>query len=148
MVNLRRRSVPMLLGASAIVLVPWIAWLASSLPCRDLSQHWGLAWAGFDTALATGLALTCAGALRRAPWLDRAAVATATLLATDAWVDVVTSRGAAAVALATTEAAAVELPVALLCLWLVGVIRPRRDEAGRASGEANRRGDGQLNAAA
>ena len=120
------RSVPLFLGAAALVLVPWIAWLASSLPCRYLSRHWGIAWAGFDTALAATLALTCFAALRRAPWLDRAAVAAATLLAADAWFDVVTSRGAAAVTLATTEAIAIELPVALLCLWLVRVVRPRR----------------------
>ena len=124
--NRARRSVSLFLGAAALVLVPWIAWLASSLPCRYLSQHWGIAWAGFDTALASTLALTCVAALRRAPWLDRAAVAAATLLAADAWFDVVTSRGAAAVALATTEALAVELPIALLCLWLMRAVQPRR----------------------
>jgi hypothetical protein len=113
-----RHSTPVFLVVAALVLVPWIAWLASSLPCRYLSQHWGIAWAGFDTALAATLALTCVAALRRAPWLDRAAVAAATLLAADAWFDVVTSRGAAAVALATSEAVAVELPFALLCLWV------------------------------
>jgi hypothetical protein len=117
-VRLRRPSLPVFLAAAALFLVPWSVWLASSLPCRYLSQHWGIAWAGFDTALAAALALTGVAALRHAPWLDRAAVATATLLAADAWFDVVTSRGAAAVALATTEAVAVELPVALLCIWV------------------------------
>ena len=117
MVRGLRRSVPAFLAASVLFLVPWIAWLASSLPCRYLSQHWGIAWAGFDAALAVMLALTCVGVLRRAAWLDRAAVAAATLLAADAWFDVVTSRGAAAVVLATGEAVAVELPVALLCIW-------------------------------
>jgi hypothetical protein len=117
-VRRRRPSLPVFLAASALFLVPWSLWLASSLPCRYLSEHWGIAWAGFDTALAAALALTGVAALRRAPWLDRAAVAAATLLAADAWFDVVTSRGAAAVALATTEAVAVELPVALLCIWV------------------------------
>jgi hypothetical protein len=117
-VRLRRPSLPVFLAAAALFLVPWSVWLASSLPCRYLSQHWGIAWAGCDTALAAALALTGVAALRHAPWLDRAAVATATLLAADAWFDVVTSRGAAAVALATTEAVAVELPVALLCIWV------------------------------
>ena len=83
--------------------------------CRSTG---GIAWGGFDSALATSLALTGVAALRRAAWLDRAAVATATLLAADAWFDVVTSRGALAVAFATTEALAVEIPVALLCLWV------------------------------
>ena len=122
-----RPSLPVFLAASALFLLPWSAWLASSLPCRYLSEHWGIAWAGFDTALAATLALTCVGALRRAPWLDRAAVAAATLLAADAWFDVVTSRGAAAVALATTEAVAVELPIALLCLWLMRRVASRHD---------------------
>jgi hypothetical protein len=117
-VRRRRLSVPVFLAAAALVLVPWIGWLASSLPCRYLARHWDIAWAGFDTALATTLALTWVAALRRAPWLDRAAVAAATLLAADAWFDVVTSRGATAVALATTEAVAVELPIALLCIWV------------------------------
>jgi hypothetical protein len=112
-----RPSVPVFLGAAALVLLPWSARLASSLPCRYLSQHWGIAWAGFDTALAAALALTCVAALRRATWLDRAAVAAGTLLVADAWFDVVTSRGAAAVAVATSEAVALELPVALLCIW-------------------------------
>jgi hypothetical protein len=110
-------------AAAAVVLVPWAGWLATSLPRRYVSRHWALAWTGYDSALAVTLALTCIAAIRRAPWLDRAAVAAATLLAADAWFDVITSSGAAAVALATTEAVAVELPVALLCLWLVPALR-------------------------
>jgi hypothetical protein len=113
-----RRSLPVLFLAAALVLVPWLGWLAISLPCRYLSRHWGIAWAGFDAGLAVGLASTGFAALRHAPWLDRAAVATATLLAADAWFDVLTSRGAAAIALATTEALAIELPLALLCIWV------------------------------
>jgi hypothetical protein len=113
-----RRSLPALFLAAALVLVPWLGWLAISLPCRYLSRHWGIAWAGFDAGLALGLASTGFAALRHAPWLDRTAVATATLLAADAWFDVVTSRGAAAIALAATEALAIELPLALLCIWV------------------------------
>src|SRR5207253_9903047 len=72
----RRRcpTVSVFLVAAALVLAPWTAWLASSLPCRYLSQHWNVAWAGFDTALAATLALTGVAALHHAPWLDRAAV--------------------------------------------------------------------------
>jgi hypothetical protein len=113
-----RPTVPVFLAAAALALAPWTAWLASSLPCRYLSQHWNVAWAGFDTALAATLALTGVAALQHAPWLDRAAVAAATLLAADAWFDIVTSRGSTAVAVATAEAVAVELPVALLCIWV------------------------------
>jgi hypothetical protein len=114
---MNRRFLPALFLVPAAVLVPWLGWLVISLPCRYLSRHWGVAWAGFDTGLAIGLALTGWAALRGAPWLDRAAVATATLLAADAWFDVLTSRGAAALAVAVTEALAVELPLAVLCIW-------------------------------
>jgi len=119
-----RPSPPVFLAGSALFLAPWGAWLASSLPCRYLSQHWGIAWAGFDTAIAVTLALTAVAALHHAPWLDRVAVAAATLLGADAWFDVVTSRGAAAVAISTTEAVAVELPVALLCIWVARRFAP------------------------
>jgi hypothetical protein len=115
-VSRRLPSLPVLFLAAALVLVPWLGWLAISLPCRYLSRHWGIAWAGFDAGLALALASTGFAALRQAPWLDRAAVASATLLAADAWFDVLTSQGARAFALATSEALVIELPLALLCL--------------------------------
>ena len=116
----RRVSPAVFLLAAALALAPWIAWLATSLPCSYRSEHWGIAWAGFDGGLALVLGLTGFAALRRAPWLDRAAVATAALLVADAWFDVVTSRGAGAVTFAVAEALAIELPTAALCLWLAG----------------------------
>jgi len=117
-VSRRLSSLPVLFLGAALVLVPWLGWLAISLPCRYLSRHWGIAWAGFDAGLALALASTGFAALRQAPWLDRAAVASATLLAADAWFDVLTSQGSAAIALATSEALAIELPLALLCIWV------------------------------
>jgi PAP2 superfamily len=113
-----RRNLVVFFGGAAVLLVPWTIGLTRALPCRYVSAHWGIAWAGFDTALAVGLALTGVGVLRRAAWLDRAAVATATLLAADAWFDVLTAGGAAALAIASAEALAVELPVAGLCIFV------------------------------
>lgn len=103
---------------AGLLLVPWTIGLAHVLPCRYVSAHWGIAWAGFDTALAVGLALTGLAVQRRATWLDRAAVATATLLAADAWFDVLTAGSATALALASVEALVVELPTAVLCIWV------------------------------
>jgi hypothetical protein len=121
-----RSALPVLVLACALALVPWIGWLVVSLPCRYLSRHWGIAWAGFDAGLALALALTGLAAIRRSPWLDRAAVAAATLLATDIWFDVLTSRGAADTALAAAEALGIELPLALLCLWLARALTAPR----------------------
>jgi len=116
--SVTRRQLVVFFGGASLLLVPWTIGLAHELPCRYVSAHWGITWAGFDTALAVSLALTGVAVLRREAWLDRAAVATATLLAADAWFDVLTAGSAAAVALASAEALAVELPVAALCLWV------------------------------
>jgi hypothetical protein len=113
-----RRQLLVLFGGAALLLVPWTIGIAHELPCRYVSAHWGVAWAGFDTALAVSLAMTGVAVYRRAAWLDRAAVATATLLAADAWFDVLTAGSATAVALASAEAVAIELPVAALCLFV------------------------------
>jgi hypothetical protein len=137
----RRASLPLLFLGATLVLVPWSGWLVISLPCRYLSRHWGIAWAGFDAGLAIALALTGLGVLRRAAWLDRAAVATGTLLAADAWFDVLTSRGAAALAVAATEALAIELPLACLCIWLAhAVAQPRTHDSRTAMPTTHREG--------
>jgi hypothetical protein len=122
----RRPPLPLLFGAAALVLVPWIGLLVVFLPCHYNARHWGIAWAGFDAGLALALGLTAYAAFRRAPWLDRAAVAAGTLLIADAWFDVVTSRGAVAIALALTEALAIELPLASLCIWIAQTKGPPR----------------------
>jgi hypothetical protein len=137
----RRASLPLLFLGAMLVLVPWSGWLVISLPCRYLSRHWGIAWAGFDAGLAVALGLTGLAALRRAAWLDRAAVAAGTLLAADAWFDVLTSHGADAVALAATEALAIELPLACLCIWLAHAIaQPRAHNSSTAMPTTQREG--------
>jgi hypothetical protein len=126
---------------AALVLVPWSGWLVISLPCRYVSRHWGIAWAGFDNGLALALGLTGLAAFRRAAWFDRAAVAAGALLAADAWFDVLTSRGAAAVAIAVIEALAIELPLALLCIWLARTFtQPRTNNSHTAIATTNRQG--------
>jgi hypothetical protein len=124
--SLRRPSLPLLFASAALVLIPWVGLLVVSLPCHYSARHWGIAWAGFDVGLALALGLTAYAARRRAPWLDRAAVAAGTLLIADAWFDVVTSRGTGAVVLAMTEALAIELPLASLCIWVAQTSRPGR----------------------
>jgi hypothetical protein len=54
-----------------------------------------------------------------------ALVLAGTLLIADAWFDVVTARGTAAT-LAMTEGLAIELPLALLCIWVAQTSRPRQ----------------------
>jgi hypothetical protein len=101
----------------SVILLPWIAYLAYSLPSRQVSADYDVAWAGFDVMLLVALASTGYFALRRSRYLATAATAAATLLVVDAWFDVMTTlpgQRLEPVALA----AGVELPLAAVCVWL------------------------------
>jgi len=47
---LPRWAVPVL-ALTAVCLLPWTLWLTYSLPARHVTQHYDLAWVGFDAAL-------------------------------------------------------------------------------------------------
>ena len=101
-----------------IAMAPWIAWLAYELPERAEANHWALAWAGFDAALAVALGATGYAIIRRKTWTEISATVAGTLLVCDAWFDVMTARASTDLAIAVAEAALVELPLAALCFWI------------------------------
>jgi hypothetical protein len=114
-----QRWVAPLLGLVALFLVPWTLWLTFSLPSRHLTEHYDLAWVGFDIALATAFAATAWAAVRRTRWLVPLAAVTGTMLLCDAWFDIVTSQGGSEVVEAALEAVFAELPLAALCAYIV-----------------------------
>jgi hypothetical protein len=114
---LPRWLVPVL-GVTAAGLLPWTLWLTYSLPSRRLSEHYDLAWVGFDIALLTAFVVTTMCAVRSSQWLVPAAAATGTMLLCDAWFDVVTS-GTGERLEAVLEAALAELPLAVICWFIV-----------------------------
>jgi hypothetical protein len=101
----------------SVVMVPWIAYIAVSLPSRQLSPNYDLAWAGFDVLLTAGLAGSAYFALRRSRYLSAAAAATAAMLVVDAWFDCMTTPGSDRWR-SITFCFLVELPLAAVCLWL------------------------------
>jgi hypothetical protein len=113
----RRRAVP-LLGLAAALLAAWTVALAYRLPARHTTHDWDVAWIGFDVGLVAALGATALALARRAPWARPAAVVAATLLVCDAWFDNVLATGLDERVEAAVEAAALELPLALVCLWL------------------------------
>jgi hypothetical protein len=113
----RRWIVPLFVTA-AIVLVPWTLILAYNLPARHTSQHWDVAWVGFDIALALALAATGVAIYKRSPWAQSTAAVAATLLICDAWFDNILANGTGERLEALAEAAFLELPLAILCVWL------------------------------
>jgi hypothetical protein len=103
-----------LFGLGGAGLVAWTGYLAASLPAHNVSAHYNVAWAGFDTLLA-GLVLSTAWlAHRRSPRVGSTAMATATLLCADAWFDVTTAAPGRPLLAAILLAAFVELPAAAL----------------------------------
>jgi hypothetical protein len=101
-------------AAGAVVLVPWTAYLALTLPGSQAGGAWRLAWVGFDIALATTLATTGWLAWNRRQETPIGLVVSATLLLTDAWFDVCLSWNTAGQGGALASAAFVEIPLAVL----------------------------------
>ncbi len=99
-------------------LIPWTVNLAYSLPVRHLSHHWDIAWVGFDLMLLGALALTAYFALVKSGWVVLSAMAAATLLIADAWLDIWTSRPGMQMKYAIVIALFVELPLAAASFWL------------------------------
>lgn len=112
-----------LLAAVAAALLPWVLYLAFSLPMHHVAVHWRLAWVGFDATLAAVFAAAALAARRDSPLLPDLLMAGAVLLLCDAWFDVATAASARELAAAVAEAAAAELPLALYCLGLAHRIR-------------------------
>ena len=104
--------------ALALVTLAWIVVLWATLPRRDVSEHYRLAWVGFDVFLAFALARTGWLAWHGHDHVEIPAAVTATLLFVDAWFDVVTASGRTNVAEAIGSAVLVELPLAVFCLWI------------------------------
>ncbi|HEY1915469.1 MAG TPA: hypothetical protein VGH27_07830 [Streptosporangiaceae bacterium] len=101
----------------SVMLLPWIVYIGVSLPARQLSPNYDIAWAGFDVMLFAALASTAYFALRRSRYLSTAAGGTAVLLIVDAWFDVMTTPSAQRPE-SIVLCLVVELPLAAVCLWL------------------------------
>jgi len=112
------RWVAPLFAVLGIGLVPWTVWIAYELPQRHLARHWDVAWGGFDAAMAGLLLATAFAAVRRSPWIQSTATAAATMLACDAWFDMATASRGSEEAMAIATAILIELPLAVLCLWV------------------------------
>lgn len=102
----------------AIGTVPWIVFLAVTLPRHATVVHYRGVWVGFDLALVFVLATTAVLAWRGRPRVTMAATATATMLFVDAWFDVLTTPRSGGRWLSLLLAAGVELPLAATCLWI------------------------------
>jgi hypothetical protein len=115
-------TVPWWVGPGFAVLavgtVPWVIFLAVTLPRHATFAHYRGVWVGFDTGLIAVLALTGYLAWRGRPRVALAATAAATMLVVDAWFDVMTTPRGRGLAVSLALAGLVELPLAAICLWI------------------------------
>jgi hypothetical protein len=111
----RRRALGVLIG-SCLVMIPWIVYLALSLPEDYVAEQWRYAWVGFDVGLLAALAATAWFAWRGRQMVIPLAITTAVLLACDAWFDVMLDWGTPDVWFSAASAVLVELPFAALLL--------------------------------
>jgi hypothetical protein len=118
----RVKTVPWWVGPAFALLalgtVPWVVFLAITLPRHATFAHYRGVWVGFDTALVAVLALTAYMAWRGRPWVALTATAAATMLMVDAWFDVMTTPRGHGLLLSWVLAILVELPLAAICLWI------------------------------
>lgn len=116
------KTVPWWVGPAFTVLaigtVPWVIFLAITLPRHATFAHYRGVWVGFDTALVVVLGLTAYMAYRGQPYVALAATAAATMLLVDAWFDVMTTPRGHGLLVSYALAIFVELPLAAICLWI------------------------------
>src|SRR5207237_1088174 len=75
--RLRRIRVWLLLivGGVAVALLPWTAYLSATLPSKQLTEHWDVAWAGLDLFEASALIALFVAVVRRSAFVPMFAAA-------------------------------------------------------------------------
>jgi hypothetical protein len=111
----RRHRTVQLLTLACAGLIPWIAFLAVSLPRHYEAGNWRQTWVGFDIILLGWLAITAYLGWRRRQLVILASFASGLLLICDCWFDLTTASGADRLTAGLTAVFA-ELPLALLLL--------------------------------
>jgi hypothetical protein len=117
----RRRWTAVLALGACVAMIPWTVMLALTLPDRYVAHHWSTTWVGFDSLLLASFAATAVIAWlgrRRGQGLFAATIVTATLLARDAWFDITTAATTSSLTTSAVTAAAGNLPLAALLLFL------------------------------
>ena len=103
---------------NVIAFLPWMVYLAFTLPRKVSADHYDVAWLGFDIALWLSIAALAYCAIRRRPGFALFAAVTSALLFVDAWFDVVTSSTSGELMSAVLLALFAEIPGAVICGWM------------------------------
>ncbi len=116
------RLVSVALVAVVAGLIPWTIFLAIKLPIRYTARHWTLLWVGFDVVLMIVMAYTAWAAWFRKQIMVLTAIVAGTMLATDAWFDVITSLGKRGEWVTLSTAFLAEIPGSIFFFWLARAV--------------------------
>jgi hypothetical protein len=125
--RLRRAHLGLMTGG-AIFMIPWIVYLAFTLPETYVVHDWPLIWVGFDSLLVAFMAATAVLAWLHRQLLLLSAFTTGVLLICDAWFDITTS-GPGDFRAAVLTAVLGGLPLA--AILITGVVSVMRWNASR-----------------
>ncbi len=101
------------LALAAAALGVWVFFVGAELHGRYNARNWSSTWVVLDLCEVAGLAATAWLVRRRSLAVAPIAAATATLIAMDAWFDVMTARAGSDWYVALALAIAIEIPLAL-----------------------------------
>ncbi|MCV7195554.1 hypothetical protein [Mycobacterium angelicum] len=104
-----------LIVSGCIILIPWIGYLAMTLPQKYVAHNWPVTWVGFDLLLVFFMASTAYFGYRRRRLLLLSAFTTGVLLVCDAWFDLLTA-GPEDAWLSVITAMLIEIPMAWLLI--------------------------------
>jgi phosphoribosylamine---glycine ligase len=109
------------MAAAGIGLLPWMVYLAVSLPASTRAWHWPAAWIGLDVMEAAGLLATGILLRRGDVRFCLTALPTAGVLLSDAWFDCATAPPGGGELASVGMAIMAELPAAAVCAILGGL---------------------------
>jgi hypothetical protein len=104
-----------LIVSGLIVMIPWIGYLALTLPQRYVAHNWPVTWIGFDILLVGFMAATAVLGYLRRQLLVLTAFTTGVLLICDAWFDLLTA-GPEDAPLSVITALLIQVPMAYLLI--------------------------------
>jgi hypothetical protein len=112
----RVRRIRLVLMTGAVVgLIPWIVYLALTLPDKYVTYNWTATWVGFDILLLSFIVTTVILGFLRRQLLILTAFTTGVLLVCDAWFDVMTA-APADTWLSVLTAGLAEVPLAIVLI--------------------------------
>ncbi|CAM3102237.1 hypothetical protein BST27_10185 [Mycobacterium intermedium] len=104
-----------LIITGSIALIPWIGYLALTLPPNYVAHNWRATWVGFDILLVGFMAATAVLGYLRRQLLLLTAFTSGVLLICDAWFDLMTA-GPTDFWLSVGTALLIEVPLAILLI--------------------------------